>query len=344
MSETTNPAPAAGADEALSFNDGADAIAGLLADPETDLQTEDQGQDEEADAEAEPEEGEEPETEEVAEEADADEKTDEEDGPEGEVKGGKFAADAANVRLKDGTVISVQDLKRGYLAQQAFTRGTQDNAKERETLAATKAEVDQYARSLHEQRDLILQVAQQYLPQPPDRSLLDRNSTSFDPVTYAALKAEYDDRIGILNQLHTATKSDQDRAVQDQVAHKEQVRKAEVQRLLELMPDLAKPEVQKKFWADTVETMSEYGFSQEELNESNDHRVYQIFRDLTAYRKARNRIPAVKEAIQSRPVLTGKRRMDPKEKTSRDRQARTETLRKTGSFDAGVGALMDLDL
>jgi hypothetical protein len=110
------------------------------------------------------------------------------------------------------------------------------------------------------------------------------------------------------------------------------------------MPDLAKPEVQKKFWAESIETMAEYGFSQEEMNDTIDHRVYKIFRDLTAYRKARNRIPAVKEAIQSKPVLTGKRRMDTKEKSSRESQARIETLRKTGSFDAGVSALMDLDL
>jgi hypothetical protein len=212
MSDTNLSLVETGSDEALSFNDGADAIAGLLTDPETDLPTKDQGQDD-ATEEAETVEGE-PEAEEATEEA-ADEKTDEEDGPE-EVAGGKFAADAANVRLKDGTVISVQDLKRGYLSQQSFTRGTQDNAKERETLAATKAEVEQYARSLQEQRDFILQVAQQYVPQPPDRSLLDRNSTNFDPVTYAALKAEYDDRIGVLNQLHGASKSEQEKAAKEQ--------------------------------------------------------------------------------------------------------------------------------
>jgi septum formation topological specificity factor MinE len=105
------------------------------------------------------------------------------------------------VRLKDGTVISVQDLKRGFLSQQSFTRGTQENAKERETLASKKGRSGTNARSLQEQRDFILQVAQQYVPQPPDRSLLDRNSPNFDPITYAALKAEYDDR-SALNKLH----------------------------------------------------------------------------------------------------------------------------------------------
>lgn len=339
----TNPAPAAGNDEALSFEDGADAINDLLKDPETDLKVEDQGQDDEATDEAEPAEGEEPETEEATDEADADEKTDEEDGPE-EVAGGKFAADTANVRLKDGTVISVQDLKRGFLSQQSFTRGTQENAKERETLAATKAEVEQYARSLQEQRDFILQVSQHFVPQPPDRSLLDRNSPSFDPITYTALKAEYDDRMAVLNHLQSQSQADQGRTAQEQEKQNREKKAKEQELLLKAMPDLAKPEVQKKFWNDSVETMAEYGFTPEEMDATIDHRVYRIFRDLTAYRKARNRIPAVKEAIQSKPVLTGKRRMDPKEKTSRERQARSEQLRKTGDFDAGVGALMDLDL
>lgn len=337
----TNPSQEAGNDGPLSFDDGVDALADVLKDPETDLVKEDQAQDE-ATEEDETVEGDEPEAEEATEEA-ADDETEEDDGPE-EVSAGKFAADAANVRLKDGSVISVQDLKRGYLAQQAFTRGTQENAKERETLASRKAEVEQYARTIQEQRDLILQVSQQFVPQPPDRALLDRNSTSFDPITYAALKAEYDDRMGALNQLHHATKADQERAVREQEAQKKDIQAKELNLLLEAMPDLAKPEMQKKFWGEAVETMAEYGFSQEEMNETIDHRVYKVFRDLTAYRKARSRIPAVKEAIQKTPVLQGKRRMDPKEKTSRDRQVRSEQLRKTGSFDAGVGALMDLDL
>jgi hypothetical protein len=42
--------------------------------------------------------------------------------------------------------------------------------------------------------------------------------------------------------------------------------------------------------------------------------------------------------------LTGKKRMDPKAKTSREQQVRREQLRRTGDFDAGVNALMDLDL
>ena len=332
----TNPAPAAGNDEALTVDSGADALLDLLPDPETDLQEEDQGQNEEVTEEAE---GEEPEaTEETTEEEEAEGK----DGPGYE--SGKFAADTANVRLKDGTVISVQDLKRGFLSQASFTRGTTENAREREALTSQKSEVEQYARTLQQQRDFILQVAQQFVPQAPDRSLLDRNSPNFDPINYAALKAEYDDRIGVLSQLQNASKSDQDRAAKEQENQKNDMRSKELQRLLDAMPALAKPEVQKKFWSEAIETMAEYGFSQEEMNETIDHRVYKVFRDLTAYRKARSRIPAVKESIQKKPVLQGQRRMDPKDKTSRESQARAQQLRRTGDYDAGVSALMDLDL
>jgi len=330
----TNPAPAAGNDEPLSFDDGVDALTDLMPDPETDLQEEDQ--DQEATEEAEGEEAE------ATEEATEEEETEGQDGPGYE--SGKFAADTANVRLKDGSVISVQDLKRGFLSQQSFTRGTQDNAKERETLASKKAEVEQHARTLQEQRDFILQVSQRFMPSPPDERLLDQNSANFDPIRYMALKADYDKKVGELSELQKTAQGEQARTTQEQQRAQKEQRDAEAQRLLEAMPELKKPEVYNKFWADAVDTMTEYGFSAEELNDAADHRFYRIYRDLAAYRRARKNLPAVKQAVQSKPVLTGKKRMDPKAKSSRESHVRSEHLRKTGDFDAGWRSLMDLDL
>jgi hypothetical protein len=336
----TNPAQAAGNDEPLSFDDGVDALAGVLTDPETDLAEEDQVQQEateEADAE-----GEEPEAEET-EEATEEEATEEEETGPG-YESGKFAADTANVRLKDGTVISVQDLKRGYLSQASFTRGTQENAKERETLASHKAEVEQHARTLQEQRDFILQVSQQFLPPAPDETLLDQHSTSYDPLRYMALKADYDKRIGVLTKLQQTAQADQARMAQEQQRQQKELHDREAKLLVQAMPELEKPEVYNKFWAESVDTMADYGFSAEELAGALDHRLYRIYRDLAAYRRARKSIPSVKQTVQSKPVLSGKKRMDPKAKTSREHIARKEQLRKTGDFDAGVSALMDLDL
>lgn len=335
MSET-NPAPAAGNDEPLSFDDGVDALTDVLTDPATDLAEEDQGQEQEATEEAE---GEEPE---ATEEATEEQPEQEEDGPGYE--SGKFAADTANVRLKDGTVISVQDLKRGYLSQSSFTRGTQENARERETLASQKAEVEQHARTLQAQRDFILQVSQQFMPPPPDERLLDQSSTSFDPIRYMALKADYEKRVGTLTQLQQAAQAEQARTAQEQQRQQAEKLDKEAKLLVDAMPELKKPEVYNKFWADAVDTMAEYGFSAEEMTASPDHRLYRVYRDLAAYRRARKNIPTIKQAVQSKPVLTGKKRMDPKAKTSRESQVRSEQLRKTGDFDLGVRSLMDLDL
>ena len=332
----TNPSQEAGNDEPLSYDDGVEKIADLIADPETDLQEEDQGQEEATEEVAE---GEEPE---AAEEATDEEETEGKDGPGYE--SGKFAADTANVRLKDGTVISVQDLKRGFLAQASFTRGTQELAKERETLASTKAEVEQHARTLQAQRDFILQVSQRFLPQPPDERLLDQSSANFDPIRYMALKADYDKKVGELSELQNAAQGHQARLTQEQQRTQNELRERESKLLVEAMPELKKPEVYTKFWTEAVDTMTEYGFSAEEMDASIDHRLYRVYRDLAAYRRARKNLPAVKQAVQSKPVLTGKKRMDPKAKSSRESQVRGEHLRKTGDFDAGVRALMDLDL
>ena len=336
----TNPAPAAGNDGPLSFDDGVDALADVLKDPETDLAEEDQAQEQEASEETEAE-GDEPEAEET-EEATEEEATEEEDGPGYE--SGKFAVDTANVRLKDGTVISVQDLKRGFLSQSSFTRGTQENARERETLASRKAEIEQNARSLQAERDFILQVSQQFMPPPPDERLLDQSSANFDPIRYMSLKADYDRRVGTLMQLQQQSQAEQARTSQEQTQQQKEKIAQESKLLMEAMPELKKPEVYNKFWTESVETMTEYGFSAEEMHASPDHRLYRVYRDLAAYRRARKNIPNVKPSVQSKPVLSSKRRMDPKDKGAREQTARKEQLRKTGDFDTGVRSLMDLDL
>jgi hypothetical protein len=336
----TNPSPEAGNDEALSFDDGAEAITDLIADPETDLQTEDQGQKDEAE---EPEaEGNEPEAEETEEASEEEADAESEDGPGYEQ--GKFAADTANVRLKDGTVISVQDLKRGYLAQASFTRGTQEIAEERKALASQKTEVEQHARTLQEQRDFILQVAQKFIPQPPDRRMMDPSSPSYDPIAYMTQKEDYEAKVGELTKLQQTSQADQARMSEEQKRQQKELRDREAKLLLDAMPELKKPEVYGKFWTEAVDTMSEYGFSAEELDGAIDHRLYRVYRDLAAYRRARKNLPTVKKDVQSKPVLTGKKRMDPKAKSSREQQARAQQLRQTGDFDAGVNALMDLDL
>ena len=326
-------------DAALSLDDGADAIENLFGDPEADLSEDDQAvneADEESDAE-----GDEPEAEDD-DEADAEEGDDqqeEQDGPS-EYASGRFAADNAKVTLDDGTVITVADLKRNNLFQRDYTRKTQELAEDRKNFQQVQQQVDQYALAIAQQRDFLAQAAQQFMPQPPDKAMRE-----YDPLGYQAAKEDYDERVRVLSQIQAQQHHQQQWVEHERQRQDAELRQQEAARLFEAMPELKDQKVYRKFWDEAVETVADYGFSAEELDQMLDHRFYKAVRDLAKYRKAKASQPKVKQDLQSRPkLIKGGKRMDPKAKTSREAQAKSERLRRTGRFEDGVAALMDFDL
>ena len=326
-------------DAALSLDDGADAIENLFGDPEADLSEDDQAvneADEESDAE-----GDEPEAEDD-DEADAEEGDDqqeEQDGPS-EYASGRFAADNAKVTLDDGTVITVADLKRNNLFQRDYTRKTQELAEDRKNFQQVQQQVDQYALAIAQQRDFLAQAAQQFMPLPPDKAMRE-----YDPLGYQAAKEDYDERVRVLSQIQAQQHHQQQWVEHERQRQDAELRQQEAARLFEAMPELRDQKVYRKFWDEAVETVADYGFSAEELDQMLDHRFYKAVRDLAKYRKAKASQPKVKQDLQNRPkLIKGGKRMDPKAKTSREAQAKSERLRRTGRFEDGVAALMDFDL
>ena len=336
MSESDLPEGTAD-DAALSFDEGVDAISNLFDGPERTTEEKVEATNEAEDEADQPEGGEAEES-----EADPDEevKDEQEDGPDPDPAGGRFVSGDAKFRLADGTVISVADLARNNLYQQDYTRKTQEHAEVVRDFEAKREKVGEIALSLAQQRDFLLSAAQHFLPQAPDRSLMQS-----DPIGYMQAKAEYDERMAVVAQLQQQRQAEQGRMTQEQQEHDAQHRAREAERLFEAIPEFRDRKVYGQFWNDAVEVMAEYGFSQQELDEAIDHRYYKIMRDVVKYRKALKTAPQVKQDIQQKPALIkGGKRMDPKAKISRDRQARHEHLRKTGTFEAGIAALMDLDL
>lgn len=313
-------------DSTLSFNDGVDAISNLIEDLETDPQ-------DTVEASYEAEAGDTPDeaTQEDAEDPDGSEP----------LKGGRFAPDSAKVTLDDGTVVTVSELKRNNLFQRDYTRKTTELKTERDAFAQQRSELDKHAQSLAQQRDFILSAAQKFIPQPPSRELL--NS---DPLAFMQAKADYEERMQVFNQLAYQQQTERGRQTEQQVEATSQLRQEESRRLLEAIPEFKDRNVYQSFWNDAVDTMaSKYGFTKTEIEETLDHRFYVAMRDLVKYHKALKQAPKVKQEVEKKPqMLSGSRRMDPKAKTSREAQQRAENLRKSGSFDAGVAALMDLNL
>lgn len=336
-------------DTSLSFNQGVEELTDILGDPETDL-NETEGQNVQANSEAEPEDGVEPSDDDADDEAldlEADpDPSDEDDGP-GEIKGGQFAPDTAKVTLEDGTVISIAELKRNNLFQRDYSQKTEELKQQRaavyaekEAFESEKQSVTAQAQELAQYRDFVLSVYQQTLPQPPDKSLMQT-----DLIGYWEQKELYEERMAQLQQLQGLRQNEEARRQQEQAAQFQATVQREVGQLMEKLPDLRDKGKMEQFRTEVVDALAPYGFTADEIGTVVDHRMLLVAKDIVRLQKALRKAPQVKQQVQQKPkLISGGKRMDPKARTSRETQAKSEHLRKTGSFDAGVAALMDLDL
>lgn len=346
MTDSNHPDSGTATEAMPTFEDGVEAISDLIADPqEADPDTDEgqtaegetaEGEDVTDEADDEPTDDD-PEATEVEDDAEGEEADDPDTEPES--SGGRFVAKDAKVRLEDGTVVTVGELTRNNLFQADYTRKTQEVAETRKRVEAKEAELDGFAGQLQQQRDFLLHVAQQVLPQKPDPSMIDE-----DIIGYQRAMAEYDAKmqmIGGINQ-QIASVQQQQQAIMQQRSQERLHQEAE--KIALEMPELKNPQTYQKFWGDTVDMMTEYGFTTDELDTAIDHRFFRVFKDLQKYRKAIKTAPKVQEKVKTRPPLKAGKRMDVKQKSSRSKQANSDQLRKTGTMEAGVAALMDFDL
>ncbi len=336
----TSNLPDGTANEPLSLDEGIEDISEILGAPEEDnvenkAEQEDDDQITESDTEVE-------EDEEIDEdEIDDEEVDDDEEDNTSEYAGGRFAADNAKVTLDDGTTISVGDLKRNNLFQRDYTKKTTEHAEAVKSFQATRDQVDQYAKTLNEQRDFLLNAQQFFLPQQPDPAEMES-----DPFGYMQKKEQFERTMGALNQLH----AQQQQSVQQQETQRTQDAANDFARrqseILEHHADLRDPDKSKEFdRAFLDDFLPHYGLSSDEVKGIVDHRVLHVIRDAMAYRKLQTSKPKTKAKLEGKPqLLKSGKRINPKQKTSRGKQRRADTLRKSGSMQDGINSLMDLDL
>lgn len=269
-------------------------------------------------------------------EADTDEEgaTQEDDDAEGEgddqsSDAGRFVADNAKVRLPDGTVTTIADLKQGSLRQADYTRKTQEIAANRKELETRQAEIAQKSQTFEQTLNFALQVAQASLPQEPDQSLI-----ATDPLAYMQQKAAYEARLGQLQQLNAAKQqheqaqsAEQQRAFQDYVA-------GERQRLVDAMPDLQDPAKLHAFNGELVKGIERYGFSAQDLNSVYDHRLILLAKDALAYQKLQASKPKALAKTQGKPALAPGKRHSQQSEKQRSRAGDWQKLRASHGKDS----------
>lgn len=327
-------------DAPLSMSDAINALAAAEAPEEV--------QEDQADEEQEPqddtaedelptdEDGEdegEPDEEDQAEDSDEDDQTESEQG--------RFVADNAKVRLEDGTVVSISDLKKGSLLHADYTRKTQETAELRRSVESQSEAIKQTEQQIIEQREYMNALLQSITPQAPDPSLV-----RTDPVAYMEQKAQYEQFTAHLQYLSEQSQQTQQQRQQETQAQRQQRAQSEWGALLEKAPDLKDRSKFTAFESDLNTFASEYGFTPQEVAEAlpYDHRMALVFKDAIEMRKLRASKPTVARKTEVRPpVQKGGKRLNPGAHQARSAQAAMERLNKTGSFNDGLAALTALE-
>lgn len=240
------------------------------------------------------------------------------------------------VTLKDGAELSVRELKRGYISRKTFTAKTQALAEERARFEEHRVQVQHHASLVAELRQALDMVAAVLLPQQPDPSLVD-----VDPQLWKDQQAEYEFKMGIIAHAQQTARNEfaaaqaaRDAEGRDLVHRQLMARQQQQDKLLELMPELANPKDARRFMEAAIDTMAEYGCSEEELGAMlNDWRNFRIVRDLIRYLQAKRLAPQVKDKVAGAPMLTGKKRMDRSARSDRAARTKFEQFANTGRLD-----------
>jgi len=262
-----------------------------------------------------------------------------------EIVGGRFAPDTAKVTLDDGTVITVSELKRNNLFQRGFTEKTQALAQERSSFETERQQVTEYAQSLNQSRDYLAWYAENFLPPAPQPFAGDPRS---DPVGYLEWTASRD---------KWAAHTQAFQQFQQQQQHEEQQRSGETNRkaqahlqvefghLLDRMPVLKDPARRQVTWKAMVDgAQKHYRMTEEEVSTIGDHRIVLALRDALAYHRIKAAAPQVQAKVAQKPAMNNGRRAATTAGVAKQRQARSERLRATGSLEDGIAALQDFDL
>lgn len=301
--------------------DQAEADEAQEGEADEDLPAEEEGEDEEGDGAEE----------EQAEEGDEDE--------EAESDQGRFVSDTGKVRLDDGRVVSIADLKKGTLLHADYTRKTQEVADARRAVDAQSTQNKQLQQQLAEQRDYVAKLIQSIVPEMPGPEMLAK-----DPQGYLEQRAQAEQWAEHLKYLTEQTQ-------RDHKARQAEVEKGTKERLakewtsaLDKMPELSDPKRLEAFGKDTVKYGGIYGYSPEDMSRiHHDHRQLLVFKDAIAWRKLQEKRKAEKPAPKGNerpPVMKGGTRLNPKAAKERKANAAMERLNKSGSLQDGVAAYL----
>jgi hypothetical protein len=208
-------------------------------------------------------------------------------------------------RLRDGTQVSLGDLKKAYDEargyRQAVPQFQQERARLEQERQALVAQQQQF-------QPVIAQVAtilQQQIPPEPDPSLMQS-----DPIEFFTQKHNRDLALGRLQQVNAAQAEAQQRQAAEAQAQQKAYLQEQQQKLVEAIPVLRDPVKAKAFAADFHEVGAAAGFTAQELGQVYDHRLFKLAELAAIGLKAQREQGKAKEVAQTKAVVAAKKVVD----------------------------------
>lgn len=261
----------------------------------------------------------------------------------------------ARTRLRDGTVIPVSELKKGYDELRELRAKVPEltaAAERAQQYQAREAHIAQQEQFVQKVLPLALQQLQAQIPPAPDPELVNPNSPNYDPILYVQQDAQHKQGIARLQQAQTALQQHQAQQQQQM----EEARAAETKTLIEenrrelykRIPEISDPAKRREVYEGIVSTAAKYGITEQEVNANIDprlvHMIHDESRDAAAYR----RLMAQKSAVQAKteraaPVQQPGRRVTVQEQAGNAGDELIKRAMKTGRQHDAAAALALFD-
>ncbi len=273
--------------------------------------------------------------------ADDDESVDDEADDQPRDEKGRFASDGLKVRLENGDVVTVADLKRSPLLQADYTRKTQEVAEQRRNYEHGTRRVEQLESELSNEREWTASVLAYLTPKAPDRSEI-----ANDPIGYQERMAAWQEAQQYMQSLQQQHAIAQQRRQQMSAEQMQEQAKEGRNRLLEAVPELRDDAKFRAFADDVLRHGTEhYGFTRDELGGVTDPRMLRTLHDAIKWRRLQAQKPKAQDKAKGRPPVSPGRRQEPETNRARSREKDFKTLAATGGKgkdgDAALDRLLD---
>lgn len=277
--------------EALSLESAAQELEGLFSDGEDTQVNEpqtDAGEVEETETESEADEGEQ--SEQLSEEAEDADGDDETDGEPEQPQTFKVVEDGQELE------VTLDELLKGYSRTANYTRKTQALAEERKAFeaeqTAVRAERAEYAERLKQ-----LEIALQSLaPQEPDWDQLANENPEEFPRAWAQWQAHQRNLEKVRQEAERVTAQQRE----DMIKAHNAVVQSERAKLLEAIPEWKDDKVRSKEKAELAKYATDAGFSEEQLKQVTDHKVFLLLRKAMLYDRAQATRPVIQQKLESK--------------------------------------------